>query len=140
MYHAGRALGFSLVGAAPLFAAARPPWAWYTVTAAWLAAVNVVTFAYYGHDKAPGAGRAGRGCRKLCSLGLRWLGGMLGAYLGMATFRHKTVKATFRLVFWLIAALQVLLVVAVIYRLWAGQPGAPARALSVPPSPPGERG
>ena len=45
-------------------------------------------------------------------------GGSLGAWLGMRLFRHKTVKGSFRLAFWLIVSLQVLLVAWVAHLLW----------------------
>jgi uncharacterized membrane protein YsdA (DUF1294 family) len=49
--------------------------------------------------------------------GLALAGGSLGCYAGMRAFRHKTIKGTFRIVFWVIVVLQALLVVAVVYRL-----------------------
>ena len=83
--------------------------------AAWLIAVNVVTFLTYGYDKAV----AGSGWRRvperlLLALGLA--GGTVGALAGMHSFRHKTAKGSFRLRFWAVVVLQLALAAA--YFLW----------------------
>ncbi|MBL8726460.1 MAG: DUF1294 domain-containing protein [Planctomycetes bacterium] len=58
--------------------------------------LNAVTLAVYGFDK----WRARRpGARRVPERTLLWLvllGGWVGAWLGMAWFRHKTQKASFR--------------------------------------------
>jgi uncharacterized membrane protein YsdA (DUF1294 family) len=50
--------------------------------------------------------------------GLALAGGSIGAYAGMHAFRHKTVKSSFRLVFWTIIVLQLALIGLVVWRLW----------------------
>jgi uncharacterized membrane protein YsdA (DUF1294 family) len=117
VFHGLAALGLVVLGVAAAFAAGRFPLTWYHLLAAWLASVNLAAFGYYGFDKAR-AGSQGRRVPEVVLHGLAFLGGTLGAYLGMRLFRHKTVKSSFRLVFWWVAALQVMLVVAVAYRLW----------------------
>jgi uncharacterized membrane protein YsdA (DUF1294 family) len=115
---AGLALGLVLFGMAAWFAVARPAWTWYHLLAAWLAAVNLVAFGYYAYDKR----RARAGGRRVAEVvlhGLALAGGTVGAYLGMVTFRHKTLKPGFRLLFWWIALLQLGLVTAALYRIWA---------------------
>lgn len=62
---------------------------WGTVLLVWLAAVNLVTFAVYGIDKAKAKRGAWRVPEKTLFL-LPLLGGSLGALLGMKVFRHKT--------------------------------------------------
>lgn len=60
----------------------------------YLAVVNVAALALYGVDK----GRAKRHKWRIPErtlLGVAFLGGPLGASLGMAFFRHKTRKAKF---------------------------------------------
>jgi uncharacterized membrane protein YsdA (DUF1294 family) len=52
--------------------------------------------------------------------GLALLGGSPGAWAGMRLFRHKTVKGSFRAVFWFILAAQVALGLALGYRAWRG--------------------
>src|SRR5262245_58767464 len=101
-FHGGVALLLSLLGAAALLLAFQPHLAWAPCLAAWLVSVNVVTFGYYGFDKARARGNNGR-VPELVLHGLSCAGGTLGAYAGMRTFRHKTVKGTFRIVFWFIA-------------------------------------
>ena len=78
---------------------------WIGWLLAWLAAVNLVTFFYYGFDK----WRAKNGGRRVpeASLhGLSLVGGSLGAFAGMKWFRHKTIKGRFRILFWGIILLQ----------------------------------
>ena len=55
----------------------------------YLAAVNLVTFAVYGVDKAKARRGAWRVPEKTLFL-LPLLGGSVGALLGMLVFRHKT--------------------------------------------------
>jgi uncharacterized membrane protein YsdA (DUF1294 family) len=92
---------------AGISAAGHPLWksagAW---AVAWLVGLTLVTFAYYGFDKA----RARTGGRRVPEAALHLLallGGTGGALCGMYYFRHKTVKGSFRIVFWLILILQV---------------------------------
>jgi uncharacterized membrane protein YsdA (DUF1294 family) len=118
VFHGLLALALTLTGAAAAFAAGRFPLTWYHLLAGWVVSVNLVAFGYYGFDKMR-AGAQGRRVPEVVLHGLALLGGSLGAYLGMRLFRHKTIKSSFRLVFWWIAALQVVLVVAVVYRIWS---------------------
>jgi uncharacterized membrane protein YsdA (DUF1294 family) len=90
---------------------------WYTLLLCWLAAVNVVAFGYYGYDKRRATGSQSR-VPEVVLHALALGGGTLGAYAGMRVFRHKTVKGSFRIVFWTIAVLQVGLLAALLYRLW----------------------
>jgi uncharacterized membrane protein YsdA (DUF1294 family) len=117
VYYAGWALALTVAGVAALFAAFRLPWTWYHLLGAWLLAVNLVTLAFYGHDKAR-ARVGGRRVPEAVLHGLALAGGTPGAYLGMSLFRHKTIKPAFRLLFRLIAVLQVLLAAAAVYRVW----------------------
>jgi uncharacterized membrane protein YsdA (DUF1294 family) len=117
VYHGTVSFVLVLAALGLLFAALRLPFTWYHFLAAWLLAVNVVTFGYYGYDKS----RARRGQSRIPELtlhGLALLGGTLGAWLGMALFRHKTIKPSFRFLFKVIVVLQVGLIAAVVYRLW----------------------
>jgi uncharacterized membrane protein YsdA (DUF1294 family) len=90
---------------------------WYSALICWLIAVNAIAFCYYGYDK-----RRARNSRsrvpEVVLHGQALAGGTLGAYAGMRTFRHKTIKGSFRIVFWTIAVLQVGLVAAAMYNLW----------------------
>jgi uncharacterized membrane protein YsdA (DUF1294 family) len=135
VYHAGLGLLLALAVALALLLAFRTPWTWDRLLLAWLAGINLTAFAYHGHDK----GRARRGGRRVPEVSLHALtlvGGSLGAYAGMRLFRHKTVKGSFRVVFWFIVVAPLALVLAVGYRLWrrrhAGGPasGPPAGTFS----------
>jgi uncharacterized membrane protein YsdA (DUF1294 family) len=76
-----------------------PLWAAYLVSA------GLVTFLCYGFDKHQAKvnrTRIPEAVLHVCAL----VGGTPGAFLGRLVFRHKTVKRSFRLVFWLIVAMQ----------------------------------
>jgi len=114
--HGAAALALSLLLAAALLLAFRPSLTWAHLLGAWLVGVNVVAFAYYGYDKAC-ARSSSRRVPELVLHGLTFAGGSVGAYAGMRLFRHKTVKGSFRIFFWFLVIMQVLLVAAVAYRL-----------------------
>src|SRR5262245_40470500 len=115
-FHGTAALLLALALTAGLLLLFRLPPTWPYLLAGWLVAVNVTTLGYYGHDKARARG-GGRRVPEVVLHGLVVLGGTLGAYLGMRLFRHKTVKGRFRIVFWCIVFLQVMLVAAVASRV-----------------------
>ena len=90
---------------------------WYGLLLCWLLAVNAIAFCYYGYDK----GRARSAQSRVPEVVLHaqaLAGGTLGAYAGMRLFRHKTIKGSFRIVFWTIAVLQAGLLAAALYRMW----------------------
>ena len=116
-FHAPLALAVALTVALALLIPFRHNFGWYHVLAAWLLAVNLTTFAWYALDKS----LARHGVRRVPERvlhGLALAGGSFGAWLAMRTFRHKTVKGNFRLAFWLIVVLQVLLVAWVVHHIW----------------------
>jgi uncharacterized membrane protein YsdA (DUF1294 family) len=117
VYHGVIAAIISLAMVGLLFLVFRLPRTWYHLAAAWLLAVNLTTFAYYGYDKARARSSRSR-VPEVMLHGLVLLGGTLGGYLAMRLFRHKTIKPSFRLMFWFIVVLQAALAVAVAYRLW----------------------
>lgn len=105
LFHAGVSLALALAVAVACWLRFSGRWAALPWLAAWLVAVNPVAFGYYGFDKLQ-ARRGGRRVPERVLFGLALVGGSLGAYAGMELFRHKTIKGSFRLVFWLIVALQ----------------------------------
>jgi uncharacterized membrane protein YsdA (DUF1294 family) len=117
-FHGSIALTLTLVGAAGLVLLFHPTPRWAPYLAAWLVSISVVTFGYYGYDKGQ-ARRGGRRVPEVVLHGLSVAGGSLGAYAGMHLFRHKTIKGSFQLFFWFVVVMQVLLVLAVVYRLVA---------------------
>ncbi|HEX5052340.1 MAG TPA: DUF1294 domain-containing protein [Planctomycetota bacterium] len=60
-----------------------------------LALLNIVTLLLYGYDKWQSR-REGRRVPERTLLWFLFAGGWIGAWLAMAWFRHKTVKASFR--------------------------------------------
>ena len=92
-----------------------------TNLAAALIALNFVTFAMFGIDKAKAEGGTWR-IAESTLLTLALLGGTLGAYAGRALFRHKTRKQPFGASLFAIAVLQVLALGALIGWLLSGRP------------------
>ena len=84
-----------------------PPLLTPTNLAAALIAINFITFAMFGIDKAKAQSGAWR-IAESTLLTLAFLGGTLGAYAGRALFRHKTRKQPFGSQLFAIAVLQVL--------------------------------
>lgn len=81
-----------------------------------VAVMSLVCFIAYGVDKR----RAGTGGRRVPERTLHtmaFLGGWPGALIGQRHFRHKTQKAPFRIVFWLLVATHIGIVGAVAYRV-----------------------
>jgi uncharacterized membrane protein YsdA (DUF1294 family) len=89
---------------------------WYTVVGAYLVAINLTAFGYYGYDKAQAQGGRSRVPERVLH-GLALAGGSFGAWLAMHLFRHKTIKGSFRLVFWCVVAIQVVIVAWVLYKV-----------------------
>ena len=76
----------------------------------WIFGVSIASFFTYGYDKSI----AGRGVTRVPELVLHALtavGGTFGSFLGMQLFRHKTQKTSFRLVFWIIVAIQIIVII-----------------------------
>lgn len=72
--------------------------------------INLWTFAAYGYDKK--AARKGKWRVSEKSLhSMAFIGGTIGAFIASRLFRHKTKKARFRTLFWLLTILQILLTV-----------------------------
>lgn len=79
----------------------------------YLTTVNLIAFILYGADKA----KAKRGAWRIPEavlIGLAFLGGAAGAWLGMLVFRHKTRHTKFRI---LVPAAFVIWVVLAVF-LW----------------------
>ncbi len=79
----------------------------------YLLAINAAAFHAFGADKR----RAQAGERRIPErdlLGLAFLGGTAGAYLGRSHFRHKTRKTGFTIALHLIALAQILIAFATI--------------------------
>jgi uncharacterized membrane protein YsdA (DUF1294 family) len=70
------------------------------VCSAWFGVMSVATLAVYGVDKRRAKQEGDRISEKTLHI-LSLLGGWPGAIAGQKLFRHKTIKKSFRLVFWL---------------------------------------
>ncbi len=81
----------------------------------WIMGISLASFGTYGYDKAI----AGRNVTRVPEVVLHLLtllGGTFGSFLGMQIFRHKTQKKSFRLVFWVIVAIQVVVILLFVIR------------------------
>jgi uncharacterized membrane protein YsdA (DUF1294 family) len=118
-FHATVAVLFTAFLALGLFALLRHSftWHWYHFVAAWLISVNVIAVGYYAYDKHRACG-GGRRVPEMVLHGLALAGGSPGAWLAMRLFRHKTIKGSFRLAFWLIVVVQLLLVAWIVTLVW----------------------
>jgi uncharacterized membrane protein YsdA (DUF1294 family) len=77
---------------------------------AWILGINIAAFFSYGYDKAIAGRHVTRVPEVVLHL-LTTLGGTLGSFLSMQFFRHKTQKRSFRIVFWVIVILQIIVIV-----------------------------
>lgn len=81
----------------------------------WLYVIaSVVTFAAYALDKAQARNGGQRISEKVLLL-LGLAGGWPGAIVAQLVFRHKTVKRSFRIPFWITVVLNVVVVAGAIY-------------------------
>ena len=90
-----------------------------TAAAAYLIVVivmSVACFIAYGLDKRQATNGGRRVSERTLHL-MAFLGGWPGALMAQRHFRHKTRKATFRIVFWIVVVLHVGIVGAVTYAL-----------------------
>ncbi len=79
----------------------------------YLLGINVATFGLYAVDKF----LAGKGLRRVPELYLHLValaGGTPLAYVAQQSLRHKTVKGSFRRVFWLTVVVQVLALIGLL--------------------------
>jgi uncharacterized membrane protein YsdA (DUF1294 family) len=84
---------------------------------AYLAMVGLmspVAFAAYGWDKRRARQEGRRVSEKTLHL-LALFGGWPGALAGQKTFRHKTQKVSFQIVFWLTGILQIVALSGIVY-------------------------
>jgi uncharacterized membrane protein YsdA (DUF1294 family) len=68
--------------------------------------ITLITFSAYGFDKRAARNGAWRIPEKTLH-SFELIGGTLGAFIAQKTFRHKTRKSSFQLIFWLVFLLQV---------------------------------
>jgi len=87
----------------------------------WLLVINGVTYSIFKYDKTLSQ-QKGNSSRvpETVLLGLCALGGSPLGYVAMETFRHKTVKQTFRIPYWVIVSLQLLLLSGMLYLFGTG--------------------
>lgn len=113
----GMALAIAVVLSLTIWTFVGPHLPWRPAVLAWLLAINVTAFFFYGFDKSRVNDIGGR-VPELVLHGLSAAGGSPGAFVGMQVFRHKTAKGTFRFIFWIIAGCQLLLLLYAGYRGW----------------------
>jgi uncharacterized membrane protein YsdA (DUF1294 family) len=72
---------------------------------AYLLSINFTTFLLYGYDKFISSGESLR-VPELNLQALSLLGGSPAALVAQKFFRHKTIKGSFQIVYWLIVIMQ----------------------------------
>lgn len=88
-------------------------WGWLW---AWLVAINAATFLLYGYDKAVAG--SGRRVPETVLHGAELLGGTPAAFVAQRLFHHKTRKGSYQARFWLIVAVQVVVVAGLWFLGW----------------------
>lgn len=81
----------------------------------WIFGVTIAAFFTYGCDKSI----AGHNVTRVSELVLHALtavGGTFGSFMGMQIFRHKTQKKSFRIVFWAIVVIQIVMIILLLTR------------------------
>ena len=86
---------------------------------------SVIAFVLYGIDKRRAINKKPRISERSLHL-LSLLGGWPGAHLATRLFRHKTLKVSFRFVFWMTVAVHLMIIA---YGIWSGWPITAIRAL-----------
>ena len=76
----------------------------------YLIAINITTFTLYGYDKFISSGESLR-VPELNLQTLALLGGSPAALLAQKFFRHKTIKSSFQVIYWLIVLGQIGLII-----------------------------
>ena len=82
----------------------------------YLIAINIAAFVLYGYDKNAAQNSRLRVPERVLH-GVELFGGTPGAFIAQRVFHHKTRKVSYRIVFWLIFAIQA---AAVIWWFWRG--------------------
>jgi uncharacterized membrane protein YsdA (DUF1294 family) len=72
----------------------------------YLLTLTLITFLFYGYDKYQAINQNNRIPEAVLHL-LALIGGTVGAFIGQLIFRHKTKKLSFRVVFIIIAVMQI---------------------------------
>lgn len=76
--------------------------------------ITLITFIAYGWDKRQ-ARRGGWRVPEKTLHALTFAGGTIGAYVGSKVFRHKTIKGSFRQMFWLVVGLQAIVLLVLFW-------------------------
>ena len=110
-------LGLTAGFTALLWWAGSAKWSWVPWLISWLACVNCVTLLTYAYDKRQAEKARWRVPEATLFL-LALVGGSPGAFLAMRWFRHKSIKGSFRVMFWLIVASQAVLLAWIAKTQW----------------------
>ncbi len=92
-------------------------WSWVPWVLCWLGVINLTTPLTYGFDKRQALKEGWRVPEATLFL-LALLGGSPGAFLAMRWFRHKSVKGSFRILYWLIVVAQLVLLIWIAKNQW----------------------
>ena len=113
-------LRFTVAGAVVAGGVFAPLWLrlqWNPVVA-YAIGITLATLLLYGYDKLAAVRQFETRIPEATLHVFELVGGGVGALIGQKLFRHKTVKRSFRVVFWLILLLQVALLAGYLYWRW----------------------
>jgi uncharacterized membrane protein YsdA (DUF1294 family) len=93
---------------------------WQHWLAMWMLVINIITFGYYAFDKLLSTRVLVVWYRvpETVLHTLNFLGGSPAALIAMSIFRHKTIKQSFRIVFWAIVIVQMALAAYIVKSVW----------------------
>lgn len=80
----------------------------------YLISINLVIFLFYGFDKMI-AGSNRMRIPELVLHSLALAGGSPAGLLAQKLFRHKTIKTSFQIIYWLIVILQIILIIWLLF-------------------------
>ena len=109
-------LRFSIIGLALTVLVMLMGIQWFRLSTFWayLLGVNGTTFLLYGYDKAAAKNNGLRVPEKVLH-GAEILGGTPAGFIGQRVYHHKSSKTSYQVTFWIIVAVQVVLLGVLIY-------------------------
>jgi uncharacterized membrane protein YsdA (DUF1294 family) len=85
-----------------------------SIIISYLISINLVIFLYYGFDKLIAGSESVR-VPELLLHSLALAGGSPAGLLAQKLFRHKTIKTSFQIIYWLIVILQIILIIWLLF-------------------------
>lgn len=109
-------LRFSIIGFALAALVMLMGIQWFRMSTFWayLLGINVATFLLYGYDKAAARNQGLRVPERVLH-GAEVLGGTPAGFIGQRVYHHKSSKSSYQITFWIIVAVQIVVLAALLY-------------------------